>query len=162
MNRLTMPDVGRVTLAAAIKSHAIVMAIGTGQLAWDPTPPDIDPTVTALTTPLAVVRPTVVDYVVPAANGAIQAADGSKWALSGTPTRYLYATFTLGFDDGAGATLRELALYLDPVIAAGVPVGQTYIPMASVTALGSLFALKRFAGQPRAGAVEVFGEIIAL
>lgn len=162
MSRLTLPDAGRITIASAIKLRTFALAVGSGDVAWGSTPPDVASNASALTAPIAMVRSSIVEFVTPNVAGTIEASDGSKWSVSVSPTKYLYLAFVLGFADGPSETLREIAVYLDPTIAGGIPGGQNYIPWASVTAPGSLFGLARFAPLARAGVRQTFGEIITL
>lgn len=162
MARLTIPDAGRIALAKSIKARTVMMAVGSGSVDWGLTPPDPDTTATALTAPLAIVRHRIKEFVRPDPAGAVMSSDGSTWTITATPTQYLYLSFTLGFTDGPDETLRECAIYLDPVIQVSVPNGQNYIPAASVTAFGDLLALKRFSPDVRAGVELTIGEIITL
>jgi hypothetical protein len=159
---LTIVDAGRATLAKAIKDKNVMLAVGSGQAAWTQlsNTPSLSGTETALVAPVAGVRPAVKDFVVPNAAGTIEAPDGSKWSISATPTKYLYLSFVLGFQDGPSEVLKELGLYLDPTYAAAVGAGQTYIPWASVTNAGNLLALERIAPLERAGVRQTIVKLI--
>ena len=158
--RLVMPAAGRAALASAIKTLPIAAAVGRGDGVWTDQPPDIPVTATGLVDPFAVVRARRVDFVSPDSDGTIEAPDGTLWAVSATPTKYLHVDFVLGFADGPEHVLREYALYLSTSFIPDTLPGQTYVPINQVTDLGSLLALKRFAPIERQGVRVTFGDIL--
>lgn len=160
MPRLTLPDTGRITIASAMRARTFMLAVGSGSSVWGDTPPDVAQSATALVAPVAMVRHSLIDFVTEAANGIIQASDGTRWSISATPSKYLYMAFVLGYADGPTEVLREFAIYSDPVLANTVPAGQTYIPWASVVSPGALFGMARFPPLERQGVHQTFGEII--
>lgn len=157
---MTLPDAGRVTLAAAMQALDWTLAVGRGDPEWGEAPEIIVGTETALEDPYAMVRPSQCVFVAPDVNGAIELADSSKWSVSAEPTRYVYCAFVLGFADGPGETVRELAIYIGATFVEGTPPGATYLPWASVATPGDLLCLKRVAPIERAGVRHTFGEVL--
>ena len=97
---------------------------------------------TALVAEVGRRKATQVEYVVPDANGVIEVPQG-KYSISATPTLALYFKFFFDFADGVGETIRERAIFLDTVAAAGVPAGQFYLTPAQVQNPGTLLVLER-------------------
>ena len=83
-----------------------------------------------------------VEYVVPDAAGAIEVPQG-KFSISATPTVALYFKFFFDFADGVGSTIRERAIFMDTVAAAGVPAGQMYLQPAEGQTPGTLLVIER-------------------
>lgn len=158
--RLVMPYAGRAALAAAVKSLPVTAAVGRGDGVWTDAPPDIPPTAAGLVDPFAMVRPRQVNFVATDPAGAIEAPDGTLWAVSETPTKYLYMEFVLGFADAPEHHLREYAIYLSSRFAPETPPGATFVPWEQVADPGQLLALKRFAPIERQGVRVTFGDIL--
>ncbi len=159
---LVQTDIGRVVVATAVRAQAMYLGVGSGLAAWDAAPTAPAAADVGLVTPIAIVRPSQYAYVTQDnAAGTIAMPDGSKWAMSATPTRFLFLSAMLGFTDGPTETLREAGLFLGSTFAADVTAGQTYIPWAKVTNAGSMLAVQRFAPIQRAGTQETFNRIIS-
>lgn len=133
---------GRTAIATAIKARTAHMAWGSGNAAWGSTPPSPVVSDTALVAEVGRRKATQVEYVVPDANGVIEVPQG-KYSISATPTLALYFKFFFDFADGVGETIRERAIFLDTVAAAGVPAGQFYLTPAQVQNPGTLLVLER-------------------
>lgn len=133
---------GRTAIATAIKARTAHMAWGSGNAAWGSTPPSPAVSDTALVAEVGRRKATQVEYVVPDANGVIEVPQG-KYSISPTPTLALYFKFFFDFADGVGETIRERAIFLDTVAAAGVPAGQFYLTPAQVQNPGTLLVLER-------------------
>jgi hypothetical protein len=132
----------RVALATYVKARTAHLAWGAGDVAWGSNPPAPAPSATALVAEIARRKATLVDYCAPDASGDISVPEG-KFAVSATPTRNLYFKFHFEFDEGIGATIRETAIFLDTVMAAGVPVGQFYLTPAQVAQPGYMLLHER-------------------
>lgn len=159
---LVITDAGRATVAKKLQATNACLIVGTGDVAWGATPPAVPADAVGLLAPVAVVRPLVKSFVLPDAAGVIETDDGLKWTLSETPTPFLYLSYVLGFQDGPNETLREAAISLDPVFAAGVPPGLTYVPWASVTAPGDLLGIERWSPTERAGVRLTVDRVISI
>lgn len=135
---------GRTAIATAIKARTAHMAWGSGLASWGSTPPSPDTSATALVAEVARRKASQVEYVVPDASGAIVVPSGS-YSISTTPTLALYFKFFFDFSEGVGSTIREQAIFIDTVAAAGVPAGQFYLLPAQVQSPGTLLVIQRSA-----------------
>lgn len=133
---------GRIAIATAIKTRTAHLAWGSGDAAWGNTPPAPPANTTALLAEVGRRKATLVDYCAPAVNGAISVPEG-KFDISATPTNNLYFKFHFEFEEAVGSTIRETAIFLDTVAAAGVPVGQYYLTPAQVAQPGTLLVIER-------------------
>jgi hypothetical protein len=133
---------GRIAIATAIKARTAHMAWGSGDAAWGNTPPDPAANSSALVAEIARRKANQVEYCAPATNGAISVPEG-KFDISATPTNNLYFRFFFEFEDAVGSTIREMAIFLDTVAAAGVPAGQFYLLPAQVAQPGTLLVIER-------------------
>jgi hypothetical protein len=133
---------GRIAIATAIKARTAHLAWGTGSAAWGNTPPAPPTSATALLAEVARRKADQIEYCVADSNGAISVPEG-KFSISATPTNNLYFKFHFEFADAVGSTIREQAIFLDTVAAAGVPVGQFYLLPAEVAQPGTLLVIER-------------------
>ncbi len=133
---------GRIAIATAIKARTAHLAWGSGDAAWGNTPPAPAANSTALLAEIARRKATQVEYCAPAVNGAISVPEG-KFDISATPTNNLYFKFHFEFEEAVGSTIRETAIFLDSVLAAGVPAGQFYLLPAQVAQPGTLLVIER-------------------
>jgi hypothetical protein len=134
---------GRIALAAAIKaSTAHHLAWGSGNTAWGSNPPAPPANSTALLAEVGRRRATAVEFCTPDVNGPISVTEG-KFSTTNTPTQNLYFKFHFDFEDGVGSTIREMAIFLNTVLAAGVPSGQFYLAPSQVAQSGSLLVIER-------------------
>lgn len=133
---------GRVAIATAIKARTAHLAWGSGDAAWGNTPPAPAGNATALLAEIARRKANQVDFCTPDAAGAISVPEG-KFSVTSTPTNNLYFKFHFEFADAVGSTIREQAIFLDTVAAAGVPSGQLYLLPAEVAQPGTLLVIER-------------------
>lgn len=133
---------GRIAIAKAIKASTAHLAWGTGDAAWGNTPPAPPANASALLAEVGRRKATQIDYCAADANGAISVPEG-KFSVSATPTNNLYFKFHFEFEEGVGSTIREQAIFLDTVLAAGVPSGQFYLTPAQVAQAGTLLVIER-------------------
>ncbi len=154
---------GREVVASLLFAQTYFLGLGRGDTAWDtalvqPSPSDID-----LVDKIGVTRTRTQSYATPDTEGEIAMADGSKFTLTGTPTRYLYLLFKLDLADAVPQTLRECGVFHGTVLDGGVPGGQMFIPHASVVNYGKLIEVDRFNSIVRDGTTEQeFSFIITL
>lgn len=135
---------GRIAIATAIKARTAHLAWGTGDAGWGSTPPAPPANATALVAEIARRKATLVDYCAPDAEGDINVPEG-RFSVSATPTNNLYFKFFFDFEEAVGSTIREQAIFLDTVAAAGVPGGQFYLLPADVATAGTLLVAQRTA-----------------
>lgn len=133
---------GRTAIATAIKARTAHLAWGSGDPAWGNTPPDPPANSSALVAEIARRRANQVEFCAPTTNGAISVPEG-RFDISATPTNNLYFRFHFEFGDAVGSTIRETAIFLDTVAAAGVPAGQFYLTPAQVAQPGTLLVIER-------------------
>ncbi len=140
---------GRIAIATAIKARTAHLAWGSGDAAWGNTPPVPPANSSALLAEIGRRKATQVDYCVSDANGAISVPEGN-YSITATPTNNLYFKFHFEFVEAVGSTIREQAIFLDTVAAAGVPAGQFYLTPAQVAQPGTLLVIERRAPIVRA------------
>lgn len=133
---------GRIAIATAIKARTAHMAWGTGDAAWGTTPPDPPANATALVAEVARRQAQEVRFCQPDTSGIIYVPEG-RFTVTDTPTRYLYFRFNFEFNEAVGSTIREQAIFIDTVAAAGVPSGQFYLTPAQVANPGTLLVIQR-------------------
>jgi hypothetical protein len=133
---------GRIAIATAIKARTAHLAWGSGDASWGNNPPAPPANATALLAEVGRRKATLVDYCAPDANGAIVVPEG-KFSVSATPTNNLYFKFHFEFEEAVGSTIREQAIFLDTVLANGVPAGQFYLTPAQVSQPGTLLVIER-------------------
>ncbi|PZP56132.1 MAG: hypothetical protein DI604_35775, partial [Delftia acidovorans] len=93
-------DVGRKTVATAVKEKTIFIGIGQGDVSWDTTPENENVAATALVSPLGYRKADQVLYCKPDANGDILVPTGN-FSVSDLPTNYLYLSFQFAFADAS-------------------------------------------------------------
>jgi hypothetical protein len=140
---------GRIAIATAIKARTAHLAWGAGSTSWGNTPPAAPANSTALLAEVGRRRATQVDYCTPEVSGAIAVPEG-RFSVTATPTNSLYFKFHFEFEEAVGSTIREQAIFLDTVAAAGVPAGQFYLTPAQVAQPGTLLVIERRAPIVRA------------
>ena len=133
---------GRIAIATAIKARIAHLAWGSGDAGWGNTPPSPSASSSALLAEVGRRKATLVDYCAPAVSGAISVPEG-RFDISATPTNNLYFKFHFEFEEGVGSTIRETAIFLDTVLAAGVPSGQFYLTPAQVGQPGTMLVIER-------------------
>lgn len=123
---------GRVAVANAVSKRPLHLAWGTGDGAWV-TPPAEDTDAVALMAEVGRRTATQWAFVVPDAAGEIDVSTG-KFSLSpgNAPTNHLFIETNFDFADAAGVAIRELAVFSDTTLVAGLPSGQRYFAPAEV------------------------------
>jgi hypothetical protein len=142
MSDAILTDGARVAAAAYLKTSVAHLAWGSGDIAWGSTPPDPPANATGLLAEFCRRRATQVEFCTPQTNGSISVPEG-KFEISATPTSYLYYKFHFEFEDAVGSTIREMGIFLDTVLASGVPVGQYFLLPAQVANPGRMIVIQR-------------------
>ncbi|WP_279480251.1 hypothetical protein [Aureimonas sp. SK2] len=142
-----MPLSGRRALAALARASSFLFVLSRGNPAWDgqwtqPNPPAPLLDVEDVLDPFGYARPTIVDFVVPDLNGAIYDDDGGRYSISAEPTRYVRSRLSLPVGAFAGEPLREVGLFINPVIDPSVAPGAVIVPPAAVLSLGDLLHVR--------------------
>ncbi len=145
---------GREVIAQLILDQEFFLAVGTGDPAWDEAPVAPSPSTTDLSAKVGVTRVRTIAYAVPDSGGDIAMADGSKFSISVSPTRYIYLEFKLDLTDAQPDTLRECGLYFGTALIGGTPSGQMYIEDADIVSYGKLMQVDRFNSIVRDGTIE--------
>jgi hypothetical protein len=155
-NVAVLTRVGRAALVKSVKERVLMLAWGTGDPAWDdPGYPDFPPLVdaTALVAEVGRRLPTLVAFATPDETGDIVIPKGvtpggevqeARYALSETPTPYLYVQTNFNFADAADATIREMAVFMDSVPVDGLPPGQKYFLPGEIADPGMILAVQIF------------------
>ena len=154
---------GHVVVASLLKEQSFFLAVGRGSEDWDSVMVPPSPADTDLVDKVGVTRLRQIEFATPDDAGEISMLDGSKFAISAEPTRYLYLTFKLDLADASPNTLRECGVYAGTELAEGIPSGQFYIPAEDVVSYGVPINIDRFNSIVRDGASEqAFSSILAL
>lgn len=133
---------GRIAIATAIQARTAHMAWGSGDATWGNTPPAPPANSTALLAEVGRRKATLVDFCAPAVNGAISVPEG-RFAISGNPTNNLYFKFHFEFEEAVGSTICEMAIFIDTLLADGVPSGQFYLLPSDIEDPGTLLVIER-------------------
>lgn len=153
---------GRAALAAAITAQSLHLAWGAGDPAWDEAPVPEDIGTTALLNELGRRRVTQTLYCLPSADGELIVPSG-RFTVSDVPTKYLYMRFRFDYEDAAGASIRELAIFSGTQLVAEVPPGKDYVVPADIAEPGFMLAVEHIPKHDRSGSVrEQFEFVIQL
>ena len=146
---------GRSGLAQAIadKADSIYLALGGGDPDWDVTPEEATVNETALVAEIGRRLLTSVLFVVPDQAGEILTPSGT-YSVSETPTPYLLFRFVFDLTDSPNAVIREVGMFIDSTVVAGLPAGQRYFGPAEVDDQGTLLAVERFTAFTRSADVR--------
>lgn len=150
---------GRAAIAAALASRPLHLAWGTGGVGWPEDPPPESATATTLTNEIG--RRTVhqVAFCTPDENGSIVVPNG-RYAPSATPTNHLYLVFKFDFTDAPAEVIREIGVFTESVMQAGLPPGQMYFTPANVSQVGVLLHLEHLLPLYRTPATRESFEIV--
>lgn len=140
-----LTNTGKLVLAEVFKNKQYWCAWGTGDPSWDgsgvsgaahaPTVND-----TALVNEIGRRIISNAEYCTPDANGDIVVPSGT-YSASQSRTRYVHLRFNFSLLDSPEATIREVGVFANAVIANGAP---SYITPSYVTSPGDLVAVERF------------------
>jgi len=130
------------------------IAWGIGDGAWT-SAPEPDQTATTLVGHLGHFKATA-QFVVPDVAGVLISANGDKWTVSGSPTRFIFVSSDYDYTDEDTAVIREIAIYTDATPAGGHE-SDNYLPVANLSVLGQLWTIENIA--PLTRAVSKHGSI---
>ena len=154
---------GRAALASALMQRPLHLAWGTGDPDWDALPDGIPPpesvTTTALISEIGRRSLSQVSFVLPSDTGMIELPYG-RWNTSVAPTRYLYLKTAFDFADAPNAVFREVGVFLDTEVVAGLPIGQRYFIPAQIADPGLLLALEYVPAVARAANIRQTFEFV--
>ena len=137
-----LTNTGRSELVKAILEQPIFMAWGRADGTWtSPESEAID--ATALQDVIGFRKATQVSYCEPDDNGAIEVSSG-KFTLTNEQTRHLFLQFRFDFSDALGETIREIGVFLNTQLKAGLPEGQVYFANDEVTNAGQMLLLENY------------------
>lgn len=141
-----LTTLGRAVMAEALASLPYVVALSSGDPAWDEAWDDVNPP----TPPLAAadvsnligyVRPSIVGFVVEDEDGVIVTEVGTKYATSATRTRNLRIRIDIPAGSWPGETVREVGVFANPTFAEGLAPGKTILDPEDVEVVGDLLHL---------------------
>lgn len=150
---------GRAALAAAIMAKPIHMAWGSGDAAWDAVPEPVTTLATALVNEIGRRTATQVKYCTPQAGGELVVPTG-EFTESLTPTKYIYLRFNFDFVDAPTSSIREIAVFSDTQLVAGLPIGQRYFSPSEVQSTGILMVVERISKFDRLPSVRQSFEFV--
>ena len=129
-------------MAEALIEQPIHMAWGVGEATWDNVNPPNE-SVDAISLVEEVGRRAVFEkrFVVPDDDGDIVVPNG-RFSFSDIPTRNVYFSFKLDFEDAADKIIRELAVYTNTETDSALPPGQKYFLGTHITNQGILLLLE--------------------
>lgn len=139
---------GRAAFAEVLKSRTLHLAWGAGDPDWDAAALPEPLSATALTDEIGRVPASATSFAVEDPDGLIETPTG-RWTLVAEPTPNLYLKFDFGFADAPDATIREVGLFMDTIVVAGLPEGQRYFEPDEIVDPGTLVALEHFTAFPR-------------
>jgi hypothetical protein len=154
-NLATLTKVGRAAFVKAMKERALFLAWGGGDPAWDEGNAEFPnlADATALEAEVGRRAAALAAYAVPDDAGDIVIPKGqsgtgevveARYALSETPTPYLYVQTQFNFADAADEIIRELAVFVDSVPIEGLPPGQRYFLPGEIADPGLMLAVQIF------------------
>jgi hypothetical protein len=155
INIAVLTNIGRSALVKAIKERPLYLAWGKGDPAWDAGNAELPSLMdaAALTAEVGRRKATLVAFAIPDDAGSIVVPKGvapggdvleARYAVSETPTPYLYLQIQYNFSDAADAQIRELAVFMDSVPAADLPPGQQYFLPGEIADPGLILAAQIF------------------
>ena len=145
---------GRVAIASAISKLPLHFAWGTGDGVWiDPPAEDVD--ASSLMAEVGRRAATQWLFVVPDVDGDIVVSTGSFSASPGNaPTSHLFIEANFAFTDASGAAIREVAVFSDTDVIAGLPSGQKYFTPAEVEDPGIMIYVENITPIFRSPAIQ--------
>jgi hypothetical protein len=102
------------------------------------------------------------NFCTPSLNGDIIVPNG-RYELSLEPTNHLHVSFKYDFPDGAGEIIRELGVFINTEVEAGLPIGQKYYDADQIADQGIMMLLEYINPLSRDNATrETFEFVITL
>lgn len=151
MSLATLTKTGRAAIALALSSRPLHLAWGSGDPAWDEEGAELPSLVnaTSLVSELGRRTPATVGFVEPVDSGDIVIPvsignDGevqeARYKSVPGPSPYLYVRVNYNFEDASNAVVREIGVFMDTVLADGLPEGQRYFKPENIKEPGLLVA----------------------
>lgn len=150
---------GRSAFAAALMAKPIHIAWGSGDPAWDTTPVAVTTAATALDAEIGRRQVTIQKYCTPMVGGEIIVPTG-EFTESLVPTSYIYLRFNFDFTDAPVASIREVGVFSDSTMVAGLPAGQRYFATGEVATPGTLVVIERITKFERSPSVRQSFEFV--
>ena len=156
-----LTDSGRTAMAEALIEQPIHMAWGEGEPTWDnenPPPESVD----AVSLVSEAGRRAVFEkrFVAPDDDGDIVVPNG-RFSFSDVPTKHVYFSFKMDFEDAADKIIREIAVYTNTETDPALPVGQKYFTGNEITHPGILLLLENITPVYRNAATRETFEFVA-
>ena len=156
-----LTDSGRTAMAEALLEQPVHMAWGEGEPTWDNVNPPPE-SVGAVSLVTEAGRRAVFEkrFVSPDDNGDIVVPNG-RFSFSDVPTKHVYFSFKMDFEDAADKIIREIAVYTNTVTDSALPPGQKYFLPADITEPGILLLLENITPVYRNAATRETFEFVA-
>lgn len=132
---------GRAAIASAIAEMDIHLAWGTGEDSWGDTPPAPDKATATLVNEVGRRQLTEWSFVVPDENGDIITTTG-KFTRSNSAQPSVLLSFKYDYDNAPNDTIREVAVFINSQMIAGLPDGQRYFTPDQVADGGLMLSLE--------------------
>lgn len=153
--KATVTNTGRAALVKAVAARPLMLAWGTGELAWDEDGATLPSLVNAtrLTNEIGRRLPSYVGFALPDENGEIVVSKGvmpdgtvlkARYRRVEEPTPYLYVRVDYDFEEGGMSTIREIGMFMDSVTVEDLPPGQRYFLPHEIQDPGLLLAAQIF------------------
>lgn len=137
-------DVGRASIASAVKNSIVHLAWGRGSDTWDTVPAAEDISATALVSEIGRRPASQIIYCLPAADGELIVPSG-KFTASLTPTRHLFMRFNFDFLDSFTETIREAAVFIGTQkTPAAIAANKIYLTPGDIADPGYMLSLEHF------------------
>ena len=151
MSLATLTKTGRAAIAKALADRPLHLAWGGGLAAWDAEGAELPSLVnaTALVNELGRRTPATVgfvkpddegDIVIPVSVGAGGEVQDARYRSVAGPSPYLYVRVNYNFEDASNAIIREIGVFMDTELKAGLPAGQRYFTPGDLANPGLLVA----------------------
>ena len=131
----------RVFLAQSILARPIYLAIGAAY-DWGTTPDAVDYQATSLINEIGRKKLTRAFFVTEDEDGEIDMPGGQRYSYSEAPTRQIYLHFMFDYGEGLADAIREVGVFIDTQVKAGLPEKQTFFTPDQLEAPGTLILLE--------------------
>ena len=133
---------GRAAIIQYLQSCPLYLAIGSGDPDWGsvPDPPDYE--ATGLINEVGRKKLTQAFFVNEDDNGEIQMPGGRNYSQSAKPTRHLFVRFLFNYGEGVNTLIREVGIFINTKVKAGLPATQTFFTPDQLTDPGTLLLLE--------------------
>ena len=132
----------RTILAQYLIQRPLFLAIGTGKASWDTEvePPEYE--AKNLINEVGYKKLTTAFFVNEDDDGKIDLPGGRRFSPSDVPTRHIYLCFDFNYGEGISTPIREVGIYADTKIKAGLPETQSYFTPAQIQNAGTLILIE--------------------